>query len=49
MVFVNDTQVTIEPQVFSKEIRALETNEEQIVRLFNFTEEELLNHVLKVL
>ena len=49
MVFVNDTQVTIEPQVFSKEIRALETNEEQMVRLFNFTEEELLNHVLKVL
>lgn len=49
MVFINDTQVTIEPQVFSKEIRALETNEEQIVRLFNFTEEELLNHVLKVL
>ena len=49
MVFVNDTQVTIEPQVFSKEIRALETNEEQIVRLFTFTEEELLNHVLKVL
>ena len=49
MVFVNDTQVTIEPQFFSKEIRALETNEEQIVRLFNFTEEELLNHVLKVL
>jgi len=49
MVFVNNTQVTIEPQVFSKEIRALETNEEQIVRLFNFTEEELLNHVLKVL
>ena len=48
MVFVNDTQVTIEPQVFSKEIRALETNEEQMVRLFNFTEEELLNHVLKV-
>ena len=49
MVFINDTQVTIEPQVFSKEIRTLETNEEQIVRLFNFTEEELLNHVLKVL
>ena len=49
MVSVNDTQVTIEPQVFSKEIRALETNEEQMVRLFNFTEEELLNHVLKVL
>jgi len=47
MVFVDGANVTIEPQSFSAEIKALETIHEQIIQIFNFTEEQLLDEIMK--
>ena len=49
MVFVDGANVTIEPQSFSADIKALETIHEQIIQIVNFTEEQLLDEIMKVL
>lgn len=49
MVFVDGANVTIEPQFFSPDIRALETIHERVIQISNFTEEQLLDEIMKVL
>lgn len=49
MVFVDGANVTIEPQFFSADIRALETIHERVIQISNFTEEQLLDEIMKVL
>ena len=49
MVFVDGANVTIEPQFFSADIRALETIHEQVIQISNFSEEQLIDEIMKVL
>ena len=49
MVFVDGANVTIEPQFFSADIRVLETIHEQVIQISNFSEEQLIDEIMKVL